>query len=722
MPVSLRQPLLSGLLAAAIMAGGSAGVLAQTAGRPFSADPDAAMKKLDDQTTGQTRAPTGEQPAHTPEDGEAATGSEDAAPEVDETALRYFAQRGDTRRLEAEIARLRSLYPNWTPPADPLAVPDQPDEWLSEAWRLYSEGNFAQLRSMIAERRKSEPDWTPPVDLMDRLALAEGRERLVNASDLKQYETVIRIASANSSLLTCNEIDLLWRVAEAFAMTERPGRAKDAYTYILNTCTDPGERFATMQKALALLDEQATEDLLQLAEETGNAESTYDPIRDEIARRALAEAIHDPQAIVAPEDIARVEALFESEGEASDALLLGWYYYGTRQTAEAQEWFSRARAIEDTADASQGLALTQIELEDYRAAEATAYPWRESSDEARAVYLAAVTNLLAANPPILIGEDILQRIVPVVAEARHVDAAQQFGWYARALNQFSTARQWFETAQAWNPEDEPSAYGLALTLAQLGADAEVADLQARWAERSERIANLGEENPDEDKASGETAGSEARDEGDAVTAYAERERAEAPPKPAIAAIARQSGAPAAVLSGGSGFSGSCSSYVEPSTLSPGAALSRGWCLMEANRPSEAADAFGEALVRGSEAMRSDASYGQSLAYLRLGLTDQAALAAAKAPQSVTRGAELQSAILADRAVSAFDKKQYVETLLYLNRRADIAAERLDLMVLRGYAYLNLNREYDAQRIFEAAAAAGNRDALKGLGVIRQRRR
>lgn len=33
---------------------------------------------------------------------------------VDESALRYFASKGDTARLEAEIARLRALYQNWT--------------------------------------------------------------------------------------------------------------------------------------------------------------------------------------------------------------------------------------------------------------------------------------------------------------------------------------------------------------------------------------------------------------------------------------------------------------------------------------------------------------------------------------------------------------------------------------------------------------------------------
>jgi hypothetical protein len=53
-------------------------------------------------------------------------------------------------------------------------------------------------------------------------------------------------------------------------------------------------------------------------------------------------------------------------------------------------------------------------------------------------------------------------------------------------------------------------------------------------------------------------------------------------------------------------------------------------------------------------------------------------------------------------------------------RAQIAPERIDLMVLRGYAYMKLNRLSDARRVFEATAAAGtgSRDAIRGLADLR----
>lgn len=146
---------------------------------------------------------------------------------------------------------------------------------------------------------------------------------------------------------------------------------------------------------------------------------------------------------------------------------------------------------------------------------------------------------------------------------------------------------------------------------------------------------------------------------------------------------------------------------------------RGWCLMDMNRPMEAADAFEIALKSPSRNVREDAAYGQSLAYLRLGLTKSAAVAATKSPQRPERSSELQVAILANRALSAFDSQRYREAIVYLDQRAMLQPEPTDLMVLRGYAMLKLGMMGDARRLFEAVAATGNRDGLKGLADINE---
>jgi cellulose synthase operon protein C len=689
------------------------------------------------------------------------------APKVDETALRYFARQGDKRRLEAEIARLRALYPGWTPPDDPTSVAPQADTALDVMWKLYAAEKFPELRRAIQERQTSEPGWKPPADLLQRVELAESREQLINASDLKQYDTVIRIGSSHNSLLTCSDVDVLWRVAEAFAKTDRAARAKDAYRYVLDNCTKSEERLATVQKALPLLSRTDLDALLAREKTNEDGSKEFDSIRNDLARKAVANAGADPKLVVPPSDVSRVEKLANDIAEPSDPLILGWYYLRRNDPVAAEKWFRLSHDRENAASSSQGLALAMIAQSRPAEAEATIYEWRDSSDGAKAVYMAAVANLLAQDPPVEIAPAILQRMVPEVMEAKDANAAQQLGWYAYLLNQFETASGWFSTALLWKPDDEPSSYGLVLTREQLGDTVGVAEIQRRWAGKSDRIERLGElrdtrqrglvPSPErfgtslsatqpttQPMANALAAPPAALPQSSAVMPANPANPAVAPtladrvaetiarsqvvqqqnpqyqtepmqPAPRLQrARARQQGP---VNTGQRALRG-CTTTIDPQTLSPDGALTRGWCLMDINRPLEAAAAFERGLLSRSEAAKSDAAYGQSLAYLRAGLADKAAVAASKARQRQSRQIELDIALLSSRATDAFTAGRYNEALLALDQRARIAPERNDLMVLRGYAYMNLNRLADAQRVFEAVAATGSKDGLRGMATVK----
>ncbi|MGO8389103.1 cellulose synthase, partial [Rhizobium johnstonii] len=69
-------------------------------------------------------------------------------------------------------------------------------------------------------------------------------------------------------------------------------------------------------------------------------------------------------------------------------------------------------------------------------------------------------------PPADLAEGVLHRIAGEVIARKYGPTAQQFGWYARSLNQCQTAARWFETARAWKPEDEQSADGRVSTREQ----------------------------------------------------------------------------------------------------------------------------------------------------------------------------------------------------------------------------------------------------------------
>jgi len=635
-----------------------------------------------------------------------------SGPHVDESALRYFARQGDQRRLNAEIARLKALYPDWVPPADPTAPEIFVDSELDELWQLFSEGDYAEVRSRIADRRTREPDWVPPAALTDLLDQADARIRLTNASNAKQWKTVIDTAAANPSLLTCDYVDVLWRVAEAFARTERPGRAKDAYLYILTNCDDPAERLATVQKAADILPEDDLPDLLAL-----DRGGEFEAVQDIILRRRVGVAAENPEIISSPEDLGRIEALAADSDSADDALLLGWYYYRHDEPGKALEWFGKARERDPaSAKANEGYTLSLIDLKRYADAETASFDWNEKSEDNLAAYLIAAVGLLSIDPPLRISEPVLERMAEVIVRVKSLQGGEQLGWYAYNLGQVRTALRWFETVRRWDPEYEPAAYGLAVAYWALKDKARVNAIIREWGSRSERIANIGQPGRAELRGSRPIIDVVVDPPGPASTRvptdYAYAETDIAPRSPAYV-----DAAPVAVGTGGGTSSGSCTGTTPTRALSPESALRRGWCLMDLNRPAEAAIAFDIALQSTSAKTREDAAYGATLANLRSGVTDRASVSAAAAPMSKKRQGEVTLSILSQQAVAAYADGRYVEAILALEERARLAPEQMDLMMLRGWSYFKLGRLADARRIFEAVARTGVPDGDKGLAAV-----
>lgn len=635
-----------------------------------------------------------------------------SGPHVDESALRYFARQGDQRRLDAEIARLKSLYPDWAPPADPSAPEIFVDPDLEAFWQLFSEGRYAEVRSGIAERRAREPDWTPPSALIELLDQADARIRLTNASNAKQWKTVIDTAAATPSLLTCNYVDVLWRVAEAFANTERVPRARDAYVYILANCNDPDERLATLQKAIDVLPEAEIAPLL-VYERDGE----FAPVMDIMLRRRVGLTAENPDLTSPAEDLARIEALAADEGNAADALLLGWYYYRHNEAGKALDWFDKARKRDpSSAKAAEGYTLSLIELARFADAETASYDWNQTSEDNLAAYLIAAVGLLATDPPLRISEPVLKRMAEVIVRVKSLQGGEQLGWYAYNLGQVRTAVRWFETVRRWDPDYEPTAYGLAVARWALKDRAGVNSIIREWGDRSERIANIGK--PVRAELRGSTPVI------DIVVDEVAAPRAQAvvePPAYAgteiITDVASYVDAGEVVVTRGGSSGGACTSSVPTRSLSPESALRRGWCLMDLNRPAEAAIAFEIALLSTNARTREDAAYGAALANLRSGVTDRASVAAAAAPMSQKRQAELTLNILSQQATAAYADGRYVEAILALDERARHAPEQTDLMLLRGWSYYKLGRYPDARRIFQAVALTGVPEATQGLAAV-----
>jgi tetratricopeptide (TPR) repeat protein len=646
-----------------------------------------------------------------PEAAQSSSTVQSGEPAVDETALRYFARQGDTRRLNAEIARLHALYPSWTPPADPLQAPPVADPQLDRLWSLYAKGQFAQVRASIAERQSADPKWAPPKELTERLDLNDARDRLVNASDAKQYATVVQILAATPNLRNCDDVDVLWRVAEAFAATERESRAVDAYRYILTNCADGQQRVPTMQKAALVLPRSDVDELLALGRKGAEGDE-FQIVREDLARRAVAEAGSQPNAKASEADVAMLEKAAEHGRSPSDPRLLGWYWLRRDDATKAENWFRTSYERENAAEPAEGLALALILLKKPAEAEAVLARWRDADDGAAKTYLSTAAALLSEQPPPVLASEVLSRIADSVVKRRDAVVAQLLGWYSHAFRQDDTAARWFGVALDWKPDHEPSAYGLAIANLSLNRRAALQAIERTWSSRSLRIAAL--TNPAaarELAARSQPTQIAPAEMGDAPgVAAAPPVEAAAPAGPAVASSApppRRVRPPAKFVAS-----------AERATRSDAPGPPDPWRLLNLGRPAEAAAAFNGSLSRGSQRERDDAAYGMALAYLQLNLPTEANNAARLVSQDDRRGQQLRTSILSQKIVQDYESGHYSEALIGLDQRGSVAPETVDLMMLRGWSYYHLRRYEEAQRVFEALAASGHEGATSALDTAR----
>lgn len=636
---------------------------------------------------------------------------------VDETALRYFASQGDTRRYEAELARLRALYPEWRPPTDLGSPLPAGDPELERIWKLFAENKFGEARAAIAQRSSADPTWQAPADLVAQLDRAEAGQSLVNASNAKQWERVIRIGTETPALLTCANVDALWRVAEAFVQTGAPDRARDAYSYVLTNCTNPAERFGTMQKALATLSEAQLGQLL-----TQERESEFSGIRDEIARRHVGKAADDPTLTATPEELRRIEALANAAATPDDAILLGFYSFRRNDPAKAMTWFQTALARDGGAKAAEGAVLALGAQQKYQEAETLGAQWLEAGPANRKAYLDVATALIAQEPAPRLERAVIERIARTVGVDRYAPGGAALGWYAYNSGQIAPAETWFETALSWDRGYEPAAYGLALAHQRLRDQAGLRAIIAEWRNRSPRIADL--LNPARRRV-------EARDGRPALPDVSPMDRLVPAPGPVeraprravrtepapsmrheddIPAMAVTRSRPVPARPG----SGSCGA-----SLTGAAALQRGWCLLNLKRPAAAAEAFDAAQRSGNEQIAADAAEGKAYAKLQQGLTGEASAAAAGAALPPARRRELQTLLLSERFYAQYDAKDFNGALITLGERGRYASESTDLMLMRGWSYFNLGRYDDAAQVFQALYRAnGSPQAMSGLTAIR----
>ncbi|MCC3245525.1 hypothetical protein LG047_09355 [Methylocystis sp. WRRC1] len=400
----------------------------------------------------------------------------------DDHALRYYASLKQMARVNAELTRLRRLYPAYEPPADLYEAPGDGGVDEEPLWALYSADRIDELKAAIAAKQRETPTWKPSADLTKKMRRKELRLRIGSFWKAEKFlDLVDYIKGENVDVSElAEEVDVLWTIAEAYARAKQNEDAVNMFKRVLTTSKDSHIRVATIQKALGSLRMADVETLLSSVPGAAEGANEYAPIAIDITRARIAAFLHDERAEEVPvPDMQKFEAYAKESRDANQLGLVAWYDYKRRDFAGALEWFKLAIQNDGDAMIAHGLAHSLRALNMLREAEEVAFAWHEPLANNIILFLDLLETDLTREIPPYIESDRLARYAKVTMEAASGEGAQALAWYAYNSCQFDVALFWFERAVAWFPKDA-TVYGYALTLRRLKKEKGLYELANRY--------------------------------------------------------------------------------------------------------------------------------------------------------------------------------------------------------------------------------------------------
>ncbi|MBU2326184.1 MAG: hypothetical protein KJ755_02310 [Alphaproteobacteria bacterium] len=608
---------------------------------------------------------------------EAATPELKSAPDsVDLAALYFYAKNGEADRVEAETRRLEVRFSDFVLPAD-LYAPDAGntvDE--SSLWQLYERDDYAGIDQEISRIAAANPGWEPSDDFRMKLERRKLRNTITAAHEAKDFATLVRIGAGLDPMQE-TEIDLLWMMIDAYRANDMRDALTNLYRGILFRGQDKAFSkelvLTTLQKAIEDVPAADLREAMQVLSADPDLALGMAPLQLDLMRREIGDYAASVPGAPRPGDevLAAVRQVAETAGSPKDLALMGWYLLKIEQPKEAWSWFERLMEDHPTPEAVRGLALSHVHL---------------SEDAEAFAFVSEHLDLLSAEDAFLadqlsfafkgegktkIEDRVVTRYSEAIQKTESADHARLLGWYAYNSRQFQPASAWFAKAFDWQPEAD-SLKGMLLSMTRLGQKAEINELRARYGEVYS-------------------------------TVFAEIKSAAEPKGKGGKAVNAPGGIEARYLSSLQKKDyGACIADLRKlearGQLRPDVQVSKGWCLLGLNHLAEARQAFTDGLARGG-GKADDAAYGLGLTLLRAKLTDDAEALLMRQPLTPLRERELRAELLWQKARSAFDRKQYRQTLEALNVRLQLVPEPVGISQMRAWSHYHLGNLAQSRSIF-----------------------
>ena len=388
---------------------------------------------------------------------------------VDDGALRYYAQQGQTGRVAAELRRLQALNPGYKQPDDlyrPAADQGSPED--QPLWDLFGANKLDELKAAIAARMADDPGWQPPGDLRAKIRHKEARARAIALGTDQSWKKLLQLAKEDPDLADSSDVELMWTLAEGYARSKQTTEAVAIYTNLLTNNSKPEERLATLQKSMSALRMIEVETLYDMGRKGADGANEFDVIKIDLTRARISAFLHDERKDnVAQADVQQFADFAKTAADPNQPGLVAWYRYKRQEFTEALDWFKFALEKGGDAKIAHGLAHSLRQLRKFREAEEVSYAWRDYDISNSLLFVDVLEMDLTKEIPPYVEDARLDRYGKVSAEQASGEGAQALAWYAYNSCQYHTALEWFKRANAWLPK-EATAYGLALTYRRLG--------------------------------------------------------------------------------------------------------------------------------------------------------------------------------------------------------------------------------------------------------------
>lgn len=612
--------------------------------------------------------------------------------------LYFLASRNDYTRLSAEIEKLKTEDPSWTPPPDLFEQQSAARTGVDDTrfWEAYSRGDLVTAKREMEILKRLAPSWRFPADAVDLTRAWAAFERGDYAATRREIDTIrafhddMEVEAADEILDLIAEAESGSAVSRFWAAYRKGDLATAKREMAVLQRVQPSWRFppdaVDVTRAWAAYNRRDYAAARRELETLKAFHEGWEPPADLLQLLENAEVGREVAAALKRNDWQQIIRLQERHPRAfgcdtpDSAWAHGRALWNAGQRKAAAQAFVRLVDTCENADIRVASILVAQQFEDLALLDdliARERPKRRPQVAERTFGRAlqdreAMRTRLAARRDAAVEQALYSSdtISPDQLEATMAQARAQrspklalaVGWNAMGRKDYGQAAEWFDLAMQWGNSPD-AARGLILALIERKQLDRAISLAKSWSSRSPEIAAL---LPELDR---------------------QRVLALDPQKDAAQVLARLRELGGSVAD------------------DPSVRMHRGWALVALKRYPEAQTDFAAVMRDGRATVeqKADAQGGAALVAAIMGNTEDAARLATALPEE--KQAATRALIEFKRATNAYEQKRYQDALVAIARHRQLVPGDTSLDVIEAWALFRLERYPEARQRFRALKKA-----------------